>query len=144
MKTNIEVINFIDPDENSTGLGFYVECIDEVGEYTQVGNFHVNQNGVVSGEVDSYLITHNPAFINQATEILKNSGLSYIIGDDLKNEDSLEVEGEYDRIVDDIDFDNIKENSKTADKAQEGKNSKSKSSGTAPNSDKNIIGKSLS
>ena len=87
MKTNIEVINFIDPDENSTGLGVYVECIDEVGEYTQVGNFHVNQNGVVSGEVDSYLITHNPAFINQATEILKNSGLSYIIGDDLKNED---------------------------------------------------------
>lgn len=86
MKTIVDVMKGFDPIDGVDYLVFGVDSYDDLDDCTTIGSYRVNENGIITGEIDRFLTLDNDGLsIDQAREIMKKSGLAYIVGNDLGN-----------------------------------------------------------
>lgn len=82
MKNNVTVTKMLSQDGKETLL-VDVHYIDEIGESINVGNYEVNDNGTLLGEIDTYITVYHKDSIAKIQDVMLNSGLKEIVGDDM-------------------------------------------------------------
>lgn len=82
MENNITVTKMIESDGKATLL-VDVHYIDNIGESIKIGNYEVSDNGSLLGEIDVFISVYHKDSISNVQNIMLNSGLKAIVGDDM-------------------------------------------------------------
>lgn len=83
LKKYLEVYGF-DSFETTDSLSFYVSVASDDGDFVDIGSFSVEENGMVAGEI--YKLECNDLILT-ARNIMLESGLREVVGDDIKEDD---------------------------------------------------------
>lgn len=87
MKSKVSYFSQAKNEEET--LHFIISLYDKTEFETEFAEYQVTENGTINIYIDNYIFEHRPDLTNVAGQILLQSGLRHIIGEDIPDDELL-------------------------------------------------------